>query len=113
MTTREEWFMNPHCGPAEGPDEICGFCGRKNLACAEECTESIKEDNRLWCGGAGFWCHNCGKFYPNDSCGETYWAVEGILEVKEGFAYCSCGQKLYLHTDESGDADEIYRGEEQ
>lgn len=111
--TKEPWYQNPHCADPEGPDDLCGFCGEKNLKCAETCTESIKSENQLACGGAGFWCHACGKFYANDTCGETYWTAEGILEEKEGFAYCKCGQKLYDVRLESGDYDEIKRVEKE
>ena len=99
------YWLRSHCGPGNvNPDEICGFCGETQETCAKRNTETIKETNTAnpteCCGGSGFWCYECGLFYPNDACGETwdtdYETASGKkLVEKEGFAHCECGARLF------------------
>jgi hypothetical protein len=114
----KQWWCAAHCGPAtEDTTECCGFCGRPVLECAKEFSKKIKQhpewnhdgsildakhddpEEEMACGGCGFWCHNCGRFWAQNSCGESgsneHQAADGAeLEVRDGRVYCVCGQWL-------------------
>ena len=96
------WWLRPHCGPGTlNSNIICGFCGKKCKTCAEDNTKCIKTNNEQLCGGSGFWCHKCGIFYPQDTCGDTYdgehKTFSGITTcIKDNYIYCgNCNTKLY------------------
>jgi hypothetical protein len=96
------FILLPHCGEGTiNPNKICGFCGLTHKECAKSFTKSIKEDHKIYCGGSGFWCPECGLFYPQDSCGETndteFRTINGIKVIEaENKIYCgSCGIYLF------------------
>jgi hypothetical protein len=99
-TNVSTWWLAPHCGPATlDHSEICGFCGETYLDCALANSKSIAENHEEICGGSGFWCAGCKRFWAQDACGESGWemhqAADGArLTVQAGHAHCVCGRKL-------------------
>jgi len=93
----KQFRIESHCanGNIHGQDTC--ECGLKQIDCAHKCSDHIKEHHEILCGWSGFWCHGCGIFYANDTCGETFWIAEDILELRDdGYGYCRhCGAKLY------------------
>ena len=112
------FWVAPHCGPGTlDPKDECGFCGRPGRECAAEASEAVAahpdwlhdgcdmgnddddpDDGRA-CGGCGFWCKGCGRFWAQDSCGERFpgemHAADGARqEVRDGKVYCVCGRQL-------------------
>lgn len=97
----DQWWIRSHCGPGTLNDQdLCGFCGEQYRDCAQNCTESIRDNGVMGCGGAGFWCHHCNRFYPQDVCGECHYASEYVsvdgksLIEREGKIYCVCAGYL-------------------
>lgn len=110
------WFRLPHCGSGStNTKDICGFCGETNEACAKELTEEVRKGrffytigvgNNLSCGGSGFWCPGCNRFYAQDSCGNyeldsmvstdgaNPLSVEVPGEPSHRQVSCICGYKL-------------------
>lgn len=94
------WWLASHCGPGTlDSKEICGFCGETYIKCAKKNTESIADVHEETCGGAGFWCMECGRFWAQDACGESneieHRSVDGeVLLMKGGYVCCVCGNKL-------------------
>ena len=96
------FWLTSHCRPGT-PDEneICGFCGETYGDCAGRCTESVKNGRSIECGGSGYWCPECGRFWAQDVCGESY---NGDLQcqdgteqiVKDSHVFCSCLNKLHM-----------------
>ena len=108
------------CGPAtKDADDTCGFCGEANRDCAQAFSESVRkhpdwvhdgnilgdgqddpeEHEDRACGGCGFWCSGCGRFWAQDSCGgssgEEHRAADNReMVVKDGLIYCVCGKQL-------------------
>ena len=113
-----QWWCASHCGPAtEDTSECCGFCGEPVLECAKSFSEKIEQhpernhdgiidgsphddpEDDMACGGCGFWCSGCGRFWAQDSCGESgsyeHHASDGAeLARKDGKIYCVCGKWL-------------------
>ena len=105
------YWLAPHCGPGNlDPEEICGFCGEPQGVCAQKNSVALEMTKREQCGveqpescgGSGFWCADCGRFWANDSCGERfgadYAAADGAaLEYRENedMVYCVCGHQLF------------------
>jgi hypothetical protein len=113
------WWIAPHCGPGHtNRREICGFCGETCLDCALEATELVNgkhyqpgivlEGHEDGCGGSGFWCRGCSRFWAQDACGESngseHRAADGatLTVGDDGYVYCCCGRKLMK---EAGDGD--------
>lgn len=102
------WWKAAHCRPETADaTEICGFCGANVLDCAAENSASINERgielggvNEDGCGGSGFWCRGCGRFWAQDSCGESSGAEHSAADgakLKIGdddFVHCVCGKRL-------------------
>jgi len=94
------WWLASHCGPGTlDSNEICGFCGDTCLGCAARNTESISAVHEETCGGSGFWCKECGRFWAQDACGESngeeHLSQDGAeLSSKDGYVVCVCGNKL-------------------
>lgn len=94
------FWQAPHCGPGTlDGTEICGFCGRSLIECADVNTESVATTGAQDCGGAGLWCKQCGRFWAQDSCGECnppyLRASDGAeMAVKGEWSYCVCGNRL-------------------
>lgn len=100
----KQFWVAPHCGPGtlDGND-TCGFCGLPYLRCAERNSETIAEEHRQECGGAGFWCKSCGRFWAQDACGSSGdpRAADGAeLSVQDGYACCCCGNRLFEYSEE-------------
>ena len=94
------FWMASHCGPGTIDDsEICGFCGKTMGECARINTEAIKETGDQDCGGSGFWCSACGRFWAEDSCGESndepYSSIDEKCSRVDNTLYCCCGGKLF------------------
>lgn len=113
-----QWFSVPHCGPGTtDTTECCGFCGRNVLECAKLTTQSVKEhpewkhdggiigdgeddpEKQMTCGGCGFWCSACGRFWAQSSCGDNFpgdmaSADDKKQVIKDGKVFCVCGQQL-------------------
>lgn len=105
------WWRAPHCGPGStDTTDDCGFCGRNVIECAEEHSESVNERHHqlgddAGCGGCGFWCKGCGRFWAQGSCGESNYqehvAADGAeLYTRSGYVYCVCGKKLMKEYEE-------------
>ena len=112
----KQWWCAPHCGPGTlDTSKECGFCGANVLDCAKQLSEAVKEhpewnfdgivngnehdDPDSICGGSGFWCSGCGRFWAQNSCGESgtfeHHAADGVeLELRDGKIYCVCGKWL-------------------
>ena len=114
----QQFWMAPHCGPGTlDPEEMCGFCGRTMRACAEAMSEAVRiypnwnhdgcilgdghddPEELIACGGSGFWCSGCGRFWAQNSCGESFpgemQAADGAQQViRDGKVYCVCGKPL-------------------
>jgi hypothetical protein len=113
-----QWWCAPHCGPGTlDTNGECGFCGANVIVCALALTDAVKHhpewvhdgsilgdghddpEDQMACGGCGFWCHKCGRFWAQDSCGNNSGAdhasADGLkLVVKDGNVHCVCGQLL-------------------
>jgi hypothetical protein len=123
----KQWWCASHCGPAtEDTSECCGFCGAPVLECAKEMSDKMRDHPEynfdgsqlgishddpegLACGGSGFWCSGCGRFWAQDSCGESstyeHQASDGAKLVRrDGKIYCVCGKWLMTERPE-GDYD--------
>lgn len=99
----------PHCGPGTlDPKEVCGFCGSEKGVCARNTSDSIRhKDGEMVCGGSGYWCYGCGRFWANDSCGETFGtemkSADGArMTEKDGRVVCVCGTLLAKFESEEG-----------
>lgn len=131
----KQWWEAPHCGSGStNTAGVCGFCGDPVLDCAKRFSaflrnaspEDLEDMNKhTWgghskkhdypCGGCGFWCSGCGRFWAEDSCGEAspdmYSAADGAeLETREdNFVYCVCGKMVASNAscleDEEGEKD--------
>ncbi len=126
-TDVKAFWVAPHCGPGTTDQtKECGYCGRSYADCAKEFTEFLEkatqedlEDYNLsmWgypdaleerdnhpCGGSGFWCYKCGRFWAQNICGENsgaeHEACDGarLTIDPQGNVYCVCGQHLMIHT---------------
>ncbi|HUW47739.1 MAG TPA: hypothetical protein VMW36_03230 [Patescibacteria group bacterium] len=110
----KKFWIASHCGNGtEDENEICGFCGLTYGDCARKCTEEIKANNKMVCGGGGHWCPSCGRFWAQNVCGELY---DGELMCKDntemivtddtddeaGGVFCSCGHFFYEFREEGG-----------
>ena len=104
------WWQRSHCSPGSMDSDDKCECGKSHHNCAINNTEFIHKIRKMAeCQCSGFWCLNCGLFYPNDSCWETfgvnYQTASGISVIeKQGEIYCQCGQ--YLFPDEDGSGEE-------
>lgn len=68
--------------------------------CAERDSNEAGTYHRRICGGSGLWCRQCGRFWANDVCGESYNAelqsVDGAeLTEVDGYVTCCCGKRLF------------------
>lgn len=114
----KQWWLAPHCGPGTlDAEEHCGFCGRLVLDCARDMSEAVRlhperdhySHDETPCGGSGFWCSGCGRFWAQDSCGESYLgdmhSSDGAEQVvKDDKVYCVCGKHLATYQLEDNDA---------
>lgn len=98
-----QWWMRPHCGPGSlNPEAQCGFCGETHQQCATNCTQELKAGKPLrdFCGGSGFWCTECNRFWPQNGCGECFDPSDFVacddkeLTTVDGYVTCTCGNKL-------------------
>ena len=115
----KQWWLAPCCGPLSlDIDEECGFCGESHRKCAEEYSEFVKQQPTIYigdpdrntprdcCGGSGFWCSACGRFWAQDTCGNYELgdnrSADGVrqtiredVDSPEGCKVsCSCGHFL-------------------
>lgn len=100
-----KWWMAPHCGPGTtDANAICGFCGQTHQQCAVANTEEMRKHHRQACGGSGFWClnPNCGRFWAQDSCGESGYGEERsadgvslIMSDNGKKVFCVCDTFLF------------------
>ncbi len=112
------FWMAPHCGPGSlDPQEMCGFCGDTHEECARRMYEVVKahpewkhdgsiigdgqddSEDQMVCGGSGFWCSGCGRFWAQNSCGEAFVgempSADGAKqEIRDEKVYCVCGKQL-------------------
>jgi hypothetical protein len=105
------FWIAPHCGPGStDPSDRCGFCGEKYIDCALACTAAANaglvvtgngdvDERANVCGGSGFWCNGCKRFWAQDSCGESdgleHRCADGSkLTAVNGRAACPCGRLL-------------------
>jgi hypothetical protein len=111
-----KWWKAPHCGPGSVDDtDECGFCGEPVIDCALEASKIVNDEHRQpgdgdygeGCGGSGFWCYGCNRFWAQDSCGnndyESHRASDGaelVLNDDTGFVYCPCGRQLMQYPEE-------------
>lgn len=107
-----QFWVAPHCGPGTlDPDEECGFCGLPGKECAAYESEKVAlhpdeyhdggggDKSGDSCGGCGFWCKGCGRFWAQDSCGES---MPGEMHAADGAdqqiigngVFCRCGKQL-------------------
>lgn len=123
----KKFWLAPHCGPGSLDDrEECGFCGAPHHECAERTSEIVREhpdwlhdgaimgdgqddpEDEMGCGGSGFWCSGCGRFWAQNSCGENF---PGFMQSADGArqqircvvpneedgpktVHCVCGKQL-------------------
>jgi hypothetical protein len=115
----KQWWIAPCCGP--GSTDLkgheCGFCGKSGQECAENTSTIVagvmqlvheqgggeksvdNPDGPESCGGCGFWCQGCGRFWAGDVCGNSdipfMRAADGAeMVVKGEDVHCVCGRKL-------------------
>lgn len=108
-TDVSQWWRAPCCSPGTADKtKTCGFCGENVIDCALEATPIVNEKHLQpgdgdvrseGCGGSGFWCLGCKRFWAQDCCGncdyEGHQCSDGSsLSVVEGFVTCPCGHKL-------------------
>jgi hypothetical protein len=96
----KEWWIRSHCGPGSKDLNYFCECTKTGPDCAKANTEFIHKHQKQLCGGSGFWCWNCGKFYPNNVCMEVfddeYQCIDGsILTKKQKYFYCGCEAILF------------------
>lgn len=97
----KQFWLAPHCGPGTlDPNDLCGFCGKTRQECAQANSESVRLHHKQACGGSGLWCSYCGRFWAQDSCGESYntdlQSVDGTaLTEDKGYVKCYCGKRLF------------------
>ena len=69
-----------HCAPGTtDPTDLCGFCGETNAECYKKHTAHIAEHHKEAggdgeveaCGGSGFHCPKCNRFWAQDACGNS------------------------------------------
>ena len=113
-----QFWLAPHCGPGTlDKDEICGFCGETHEDCAGEFSDKIQDhpdwvhdgnllgdgqddpEDKMACGGSGFWCSGCGRFWAQDTCGnhtaqDHLASDEQELVLTDSSIHCVCGKKL-------------------
>jgi hypothetical protein len=121
------FWKAPHCG--EGSldlDEECGFCARSQRECAEQLTDFFRNADDCQrknyaysmngegdldgpggclCGGSGFWCTGCGRFWAQDSCGNlngsAHKAADGNKLQRIGEkVLCVCGKLIMWEFDD-------------
>lgn len=111
-----QFWIRQHCAPGHAdPNEVCGFCGGTHQQCAEQGSLASQRNGDRGCGGSGLWCRECGRFWSQDVCGESYdtelvcidgseLTVEDESEVSS-WILCSCGARLFkeLYSDEIHD----------
>src|SRR5688572_26052801 len=79
-TDIKRWWRAACCGPETHDATLgCAFCEMTVYDCAVESSRIIKAGNgsvvfsgdgeQPACMGSGFWCGQCGRFWPQDSCG--------------------------------------------
>ena len=115
----KQWWQSPCCGPLTIDDaELCGFCGDNVLECARKHSDYVREhpelnhdgmqngddqddpEDTMTCGGSGFWCSGCGRFWAQDTCGnyngtDHEASDKAKLRVDENRkVYCVCGKWL-------------------
>jgi hypothetical protein len=117
----DSWWKAPHCGSgSKDPHTICGFCGEESWKCARatsefyaEATEEqlrqqslseAGEADSLICGGGGFWCPKCSRFWAEDSCGnsigvEHQSSTGEELRLEGEDVYCPCGFRVMKSID--------------
>jgi hypothetical protein len=121
----KQWWMTPCCGPGTlDSQELCVFCGETHQKCAELFSESVKlhpewnhdgsilgtpnddPEDQTTCGGSGFWCSGCERFWAADTCGnlspEDMRACDKAKQKVRGRkVFCICGKQLATMRPES------------
>ncbi len=115
----KQWWQSDCCGPCtEDTSEHCGFCGKPVLECARKHSDYVRDnpglnhdgsilgdgyddpEDTMTCGGSGFWCSGCGRFWAQDSCGNhcgsDHLSSNGakLQTDKNRKVFCSCGKWL-------------------
>jgi len=125
-----QFWLAPHCGPGTlNTYETCGFCGRTHKECAMAFSDHInkhpdyshdgdslgdgQDDPEVACGGSGFWCSGCGRFWAQNSCGENQMEdhqssddakpVLRILEDGRTAVHCVCGKQWCINRQFEGE----------
>lgn len=120
-TDPKQWWEASCCGPLTiDINEMCGFCGDNHKECANKFSAFLKtatdpqleglnkssfgyppDDMEIPCGGSGFWCSGCGRFWAQDTCGNYNGSAfcssdDQELKLNDDNVFCVCGKKLMI-----------------